>query len=178
MSAFRTSGFFMMPCTPSAEIIANHRIITGPNIFPILPVPQRCAAKRIVRIKSAPGTSYFVAFGVTDDIPSIAESTEMLGVKTASAAKSETATMLTTITSRRDRPLRNRLASALSASVPPSPLFEARITTMTYLTVTIRVSPQMNMERSPYTCIGVTANPTVSPNAVCKAYSGLVPISP
>ena len=44
-----------------------------------------------------------------------------------------------------------RCASAISASVPPSPLLSARMRKMTYLTVTIRISAQVTRLTTPST---------------------------
>jgi hypothetical protein len=50
------------------------------------------------------------------------------------------------IVERRPRP---RWASAIMASVPPSPLLSARMTTARYLTVTIKISAQKTSETTP-----------------------------
>ena len=44
-----------------------------------------------------------------------------------------------------------RWASAISASVPPSPLLSARIRKTTYLIVTIRTSAQITSDTTPST---------------------------
>ena len=49
------------------------------------------------------------------------------------------------------------LASVASASTPPSPLLSARMIRVTYLIVTVSVTAQNSVDRTPSTCAGVTA---------------------
>ena len=48
-----------------------------------------------------------------------------------------------------DRPEYRRCASAASAMTPPSPSLSARISTLTYFTVTMRVTDQNIREMTP-----------------------------
>ena len=52
-----------------------------------------------------------------------------------------------------------RCASAISASVPPSPLLSARSRITTYLTVTMRISAQMISDSTPRTTGSLAASP-------------------
>ena len=65
-----------------------------------------------------------------------------------------------------DRRGTNRWASAIRASVPPSPLLSARIRKTTYLTVTMRISAQVTRETTPSTA---SSGETVA--RVCRSAS-------
>ena len=58
-----------------------------------------------------------------------------------------------------------RCASAISASVPPSPLLSARSRIATYLIVTITINAQMISDRMPNTAGSVAGLP--APTAAC-----------
>ncbi len=75
-----------------------------------------------------------------------------------------------------------RCASAISASVPPSPWLSARSRITTYFSVTTTISAHRISESTPSTAPGSTA-PVVTPplaaiTASRSAYNGLVPMSP
>ena len=148
---------------------ANQSNMIGPNTRPMLPVPQRCIRKRSVRMTSANSVSCSSKPLLMSDAPSIADSTDTLGVSTASAAKSAIASMLRPITSARCRPFTRCSTRAPSASVPPSPSFDARITTITYLIVTTMMSAQTNIESAPSTDGSSTVRPMSGPKAAWKA---------
>ena len=100
--------------------------------------------------------------GATIESPSIADSTEILGVKIPSAANNEIASMLIAITTTRCRCCTYRNASTPNASVPPSPSLSARMITRMYLTVTTNTSVQMNNERRPSTSSRFVLRPKTS----------------
>src|SRR5579884_1282738 len=69
--------------------------------------------------------------------------------------------------------------SAVSAMMPPSPWLSARMMNITYLTETTIVIDQNTSEITPYTSLGVAWTAwRLAVNTVCRAYSGLVPMSP
>jgi len=69
-------------------------------------------------------------------------------------------------------------ASARSAMIPPSPLLEARMMRMTYLSETTIISDQKIAERPPRMFSGFSAMPCTGLKVSLAAYSGLVPMSP
>ena len=69
--------------------------------------------------------------------------------------------------------------SAASAITPPSPSLSARMTMPTYLTETMSVIDQNIIEITPKTSLGGRPDrAAVDRKTVCRAYSGLVPMSP
>jgi hypothetical protein len=56
-------------------------------------------------------------------------------------------------------PFNPREARVARASTPPSPLLSARMMSATYLIVTVSVTAQNSMERTPNTCSRVGAMP-------------------
>ena len=72
-----------------------------------------------------------------------------------------------------------REASAIKASVPPSPLLSARSSRRTYFAVTTMRSAHTISDRMPSTIGSVAAPPpAAAESASRKPYSGLVPMSP
>ncbi|MHC2879893.1 hypothetical protein ACVI53_002763 [Bradyrhizobium barranii subsp. barranii] len=72
-----------------------------------------------------------------------------------------------------------RWPSAISESVPPSPLLSARSSSRTYLAVTTIKSAQRISESTPSTMTRETGSPWAAAlTASWNAYSGEVPISP
>ena len=73
-----------------------------------------------------------------------------------------------------------RCASAISASVPPSPLLSARSRMTTYFSVTTTISAHRISESTPSTACGAAAAdvPLAATTASRSAYKGLVPMSP
>ena len=85
---------------------------------------------------------------------------------------------ITTATSR-GRPASVRRNKATSDKMPPSPSLSARIIRNTYPYETTIVIAQNTIEMMPNTSSRLGATALCSAlNTVCKAYSGLVPISP
>jgi hypothetical protein len=87
--------------------------------------------------------------------PSTAESTEIAGVITLSPRNIAAPMMPRIMTNGARRPTA-RNASAIRASVPPSPLLSARSRISTYLTVTTRISAQRIIDSTPSTISRVT----------------------
>ena len=118
-------------------------------------------------------------FGATTSNPSTADSTEIAGVITPSPKNRQQP--LTPISARMRRiraPVQPRWASTIRARMPPSPRLSARITSDTYLMVTISTSDQKISDKMPNRSPSrMWAAPKCSMLAL-KAYSGLVPISP
>ena len=73
------------PRNPSTP---NHKIITGPKIFPMWPVPKRCTEKRKTSTTVVSGAIQPCRLSSNTVRPSIAESTEMDGVITPSPKRS------------------------------------------------------------------------------------------
>ena len=69
-----------------------------------------------------------------------------------------------------------RCASANSARIPPSPSLSARMMIVTYLRETEIASAQKISDSTPSTA--AASKVPASPTACCRAYNGLVPISP
>ena len=123
-----------MPETPQAPIATNHTIITGPNSRPTAADPNRWVAKSTTMIAAVIGTTRCAREGCTTLTPSTAESTEIAGVimlspKNSDAPKIPSAA--SAIRVRRPPRTRPRLMSVISAMIPPSPSFDARITSST-----------------------------------------------
>ncbi len=96
------------------------------------------------------GRTYSLSPGAETSRPSTAERTEIAGVMTPSPKNKQAPAMPTSPTVARMAGLtQTRWASAMSARMPPSPRLSARITSMTYFTVTIRISDQKIRERMP-----------------------------
>ena len=74
-------------------------------------------------------------------------------------------------------PCMTRETSASIATSPPSPLLSARRISKTYLSETIRVNVQKNIDTMPNTLASVTGN-LLKWKTLCMEYSTLVPMSP
>ena len=84
LMATRIWGAFTRFIKPSAARAANHSSITGPNSLPTTDVPLRWIRNSPVRITSVIGNTNGDSAGAAISRPSMAESTEMAGVITAS----------------------------------------------------------------------------------------------
>ena len=109
-------------------------------------------------ITSVIGTIQRSMFGATSRTPSMAESTDMAGVMMASP-KNMAAPITPNTVIHTGGLVKVLRASAISDSVPPSPLLSARVTKKTYLTVTVRVSPHTISESRPSTSLALAAWP-------------------
>jgi hypothetical protein len=92
------------------------------------------------------------------DSPSMAESTETAGVSMASPKNRPAPSMPTISTALAPRPPA-RWTSAIRDRVPPSPRLSKRISTRTYLRVTITISDQNIREMTPSTSPVASAPP-------------------
>ena len=79
-SARRMLGWRMISATPSADSTPNHTSMTGPNILPTTPVPNRCTTNTPVSSAKAMGTTSCSTPGAATCRPSTADSTEIAGV--------------------------------------------------------------------------------------------------
>ena len=61
-------------------MVANHSIITGPNIAPTRAVPRFCTRNSATRMTTVSGTMNGLNASVATSSPSTADSTEMAGV--------------------------------------------------------------------------------------------------
>jgi len=147
-----------MPFTPQAAIATNQTIITGPNRLPTLAEPIRWEANRMTMITAVIGTIRSSRDGWTTLSPSTADSTEIAGVimlspKNSDAPKIPSAASASLV--RRPPRTPRRRISVISARMPPSPSLSARITSSTYLIVTMIVTDQKINEITPYTLSSV-----------------------
>ena len=98
------------------------------------------------------GSTKCFSAGAATSSPSTADSTEMAGVITPSPKNRQAPLMPTRASAARIRaPGETRCARAISARMPPSPWLSARITSVTYFTVTISTSDQNISDRMPST---------------------------
>ena len=135
--------------------------MTGPKNAATLAVPRRCTANKAIRIATVNGMTECSNAGVTSLSPSTAESTEIAGVITKSPRNMEKPMMPSTMTSGVRRPSA-RVASAISESVPPSPLLSARSRISTYFRVTTMISAHTMSESTPSTASRVTGPPSAA----------------
>ena len=106
---------------------------------------------------AASGRTNSCKCGETISSPSSAESTETAGVMMPSPKNRQAPEMPTKARMTRSRSLATpRWARAIRARMPPSPRLSARMTSMTYLTVTTRINDQKISERTPSTSHEVT----------------------
>ena len=136
----------------------NHTTMTGPKRRPTRAVPNRWAANSATMITAVMGMTSGSSSGRTTSSPSTDERTEIAGVimlspkkreapKTPRAASSSLVCVLPGV--------RLRLINVINERMPPSPLLSARITSSTYLTVTMIVTDQKISEINPYTLAAV-----------------------
>src|SRR6516162_4745747 len=121
--------------------------------------------------------------GAATSTPSTAESTEMAGVIMLSPKNSEAPKIpsaASTALARAPPGRARRRIRAISAMIPPSPSLSARITSRTYVMVTMIVTDQKISEMTPkmLACDTVTGCVSLGLNTVWTVYSGLVPMSP
>ena len=110
--------------------------------------------------------------------PSTADNTEIAGVIMESPMNIEAPTTPSASNGQLRRP-NARCPSAISDSVPPSPLLSARNSSSTYLAVTTMNNDHRISERTPRTMVRDTGAPFAAwVTASRNAYSGEVPISP
>ena len=102
----------------------------------------------------------------------------MLSPKNSEAPKIPSAA--STAFARRPPGRARRRIKAISAMIPPSPSLSARITSRTYVTVTMIVTDQKISEMIPkmLSCDTLTGCGSLGLKTVCTVYSGLVPMSP
>ena len=99
--------------------------------------------------------------------PSTAESTEIAGVITESPRNIE-APITPTMKMKAVRRPSARVASAVSESVPPSPLLSARSRISTYFSVTVMMSAHRISDSTPSTTPRVTAWPSLAAMAASR----------
>ncbi len=129
------------------------------------------------------GTTRCSTDGAATLSPSIAESTEIAGVIMLSPKKSDapkTPAAASTIFVRRPPGTCRRRINAISDMMPPSPSLSARITSMTYVTVTMITTDQKISEMIPNTLSvdAATGCGSLGLKTVWTVYRGLVPMSP
>ena len=151
----------------------------GPKNTPTLAVPVRCTKNSVTRMRTVRAWTRRVLSksGVTSTSPSSADSTEIAGVMIASPENSAAPA-----TPRKNTRVERRpsafCASAISESVPPSPLLFARNRNSTYLAVTVKNSAHRISETVPTTASPPKPRSLVWASDSRNAYSGLVPMSP
>ena len=106
------------------------------------------------------GTTRLLSDGAATLTPSIAESTEIAGVimlspKNNEAPKTPSAASASFV--RRPPRIPRRRISVIRAMIPPSPSLSARITSRTYVTVTMIVTDQKMSDTIPKTLVLDTA---------------------
>ena len=107
------------------------------------------------------GRTYSFKVGAATSNPSTADNTEIAGVMTPSPKNRQAPTMPTMASVLRIEALTaTRCASAISARMPPSPWLSARITSITYFTVTTSTSDQKNSDRMPRTSTSLMGTPS------------------
>src|SRR5215467_8466370 len=129
------------------------------------------------------GTTSPATDGAATLTPSTADSTEIAGVITLSPKNSEapkTPSTASILAVRRLLGTPRRRIKVISAMIPPSPSLSARITSETYVTVTMIVTDQKISETTPKMLSVDTATGcgSLGLKTVWTVYSGLVPMSP
>src|SRR5690554_1585685 len=163
--AHSTAGYSMMCTTPEKPSTRNQTAVIGPNMIETLAVPNRCTKNTPTMMTRVMGTTQRAIPGCTNCTPSTADSTEMAGVIMASP-KNMAAPSTPRMVIQTGGLVKVLRASAISDSVPPSPLLSARVTKNTYLTATVRVSAQTISDSSPSTSVVVA----VAPGRTCMAW--------
>jgi hypothetical protein len=147
-SACRTPGWATTWRAPSPAIATKKMRMTGPNIHPTAPVPNRWAANRPIRITSEIGTTRWPRLGETTFRPATAEVTDSAGVIMPSPKNSPAPKIPSTMSFALWGTLR-RLTSAVSAMIPPSPRLWARMMNPAYLIETSIISAQKMSDAIP-----------------------------
>lgn len=127
--------------------MANHTNIIGPNIFPMVSVPNCCKKNKAESITITIATISNVVMPARPGIcrnPSTAEVTETGGVMMPSA-NNDAPPIVAGNTSH----FRRRLTSAYKLNIPPSPLLSAFRVSITYLSVVCNVSVQIMQDKEP-----------------------------
>ena len=177
--ASSTSGRWMIWPTPMIASTTNQSAMIGPKTRPTLWVPRYCIANSTMITATLIGSTYSCNVGAVTSNPSTADSTEIAGVMIPSPKNRHAPTMPTIASVLRIAVLTaTRWASAISARMPPSPWLSARITSITYFTVTISTSDQKNSDRMPRISTSLMGTPSNTCMLALRAYSGLVPMSP
>ena len=127
----------------------------GPKNAATRAVPRLCTANSATRMTMVSGTRSARTPASTSFRPSTADSTEIAGVITESPRNIAAPIMPSSNTSGVRRPSA-RVASAVSESVPPSPLLSARSRSRTYLSVTTMISAHRISDSTPSTMSRVT----------------------
>ncbi len=153
--AARTVGSSRICKAPAIAIDKNQTTMIGPNIAATLAVPRLCAANNPIRMMTVSGATNSPNAGLASFSPSTADSTEIAGVITESPRNME-APITPRMKTNAVRLPSARVASAVSESVPPSPLLSARSRMRTYLRVTVMMSAQTMSESTPSTMPRVT----------------------
>jgi hypothetical protein len=172
-----------MPRTPIAPIAVNQMPMTGPNRRPTAAVPNRWRRNRPTMIAAVMGTTRPATDGAATLTPSTAERTDIAGVITLSPKNREapkTPSAASTTAVRRLPGAPPRRIKVISAMIPPSPSLSARITSRTYVTVTMIVTAQKISETTPkmFSVDTATGCGSCGLKTVWTVYSGLVPMSP
>src|SRR5882724_9407666 len=129
-------------------------------------------------MKTVSGTTKCSSAGAASLRPSTADNTEIAGVIMESPMNIEAPTTPSASKGQLLRP-RARWPSAISESVPPSPLLSARSSSSTYFAVTTIKSAHRISDSTPSTMTRVTGWPCAAPATASRnAYSGEVPMSP
>src|SRR5206468_6721072 len=129
------------------------------------------------------GTTSPANDGAATLTPSTADSTEIAGVITLSPKNSEapkTPSAASIIVVRRPPGTPRRRIKVISAMIPPWPSLSARITSVTYVTVTMSVTDQKISETTPKMLSVDTGTGwgSLGLKTVWTVYRGLVPMSP
>ncbi len=140
----------------------------GPKNDATRAVPLLCTTNSPTRITTAMGRTKGSNAGDAVFRPSTADSTEIAGVITASPANSAAPVTPSRKMIFEPRPSDLR-ASAISDSVPPSPLLSARIRKNTYLRVTTMNKAQISSETMPITSDSTTPSDFMCASAVFSA---------
>src|SRR5580704_2715115 len=152
--------------------------MTGPKADATRAVPPLWTENNTTRIKTVSGTTKCSSAGAASLRPSTADSTEIAGVIMESPMNIDAPMTPSPSNGQLLRPSA-RCPSAISESVPPSPLLSARSNSSTYLAVTTMNSAHRIRDRTPSTMIRVIGWPCAAAVAASRnAYSGDVPISP
>src|SRR3984957_11520343 len=158
--------------------LENQTIMTGPKADATRAVPPLWTENNTTRIKTVSGTTKCSSAGAASLRPSTADSTEIAGVIMESPMNIDAPMTPSPSNGQLLRPSA-RCPSAISESVPPSPLLSARSNSSTYLAVTTINSAHRISDRTPSTMTRDGGWPcAAAATASRNAYSGEVPISP
>src|ERR1700676_4920729 len=152
--------------------------MTGPKADATRAVPLLWTENSTTRMTTVSGTTKCSSAGAASLRPSTADRTEIAGVIVESPMNIDAPTTPIASNGQLLRPSA-RWPSAISDSVPPSPLLSARSSSRTYFAVTTIKSAHRISDRTPSTMTRVIGWPCAAPATASRnAYSGDVPISP